>query len=94
MSPFKSEHKKMQVVFDRLLRTCLMLNKSLTVGLSVGVKGWPYRTDTSQVKINGIYYQEVLLKQHQLQVIKAMLGDTFDSQQDRAAAALSITVFQ
>lgn len=79
--------QKKQVSAARLLKTRSTFTKSVMVSVGVSSLGATELIFIDPgVKINGLYYRDVLLSQHLLPAIRALSGEFFIFQQDSAPA--------
>jgi len=80
--------KKKQVAAERLLRTRTTFSLSVVVSVGVSKLGF---TDLifvdPGVKVNGSYYQDLLLSQKLLPVMREVSGELFIFQQDNVICA-------
>ena len=75
-APLRSQ--KRQVSAERLLRTRSTFSKSVMVSVAVSLLGTTELMFIEPgVKINGAYYDDVLLGQHLLLAIRSVAGDFF-----------------
>jgi inhibitor of nuclear factor kappa-B kinase subunit alpha len=82
-----STTKKRTVSADRLLHTRSTFSQSVMVSVGVSALGSTQLIFVEPgVKVNGIYYRDVLLLQGLLPVIRAISGDYYIFQQDSAPA--------
>ena len=78
---------KLNIQFFCLLRCCPTFSKSLLVSVAVSKLGcFPLFFVEPGVTVDGRYYQDVLLKQQMLPVMRRIAGDTYVFQQDSAPA--------
>ena len=79
--------KKRDIAADRLLRTRPTFSKSVMVSVAVSKLGCTELIFVEPgMKVDGAYYQDVLLSHQMLPAIRHLAGDVFMFQQDRAPA--------
>ena len=79
--------RKRSITAERLLRCRPTFSKSLMVSVAVSkLSCSPLFFVEPDVKVDGRYYRDVLLKQQMLPVMRRIAGDTYVFQQDSAPA--------